>query len=124
MLDLSYKCLTSERARAALTDRISASTEFAKSLRRPETTGVEDSEELDEDDQGDEVVYDEIDSSKLIDEEVGALILQNPRNITMDKPDSDGDDVQIVGTNVERYTGYEFSSRGATNLWMEWDAQM
>ena len=46
------------------------------SLQRPETTGVEE-EEVYEDDPMDEgtVLCDEIDSSKMIDEEVEALIL-------------------------------------------------
>ena len=124
-LDLSYECLTSKQARTALTERLAASPEFAKSLQRPETTGVEE-EEVDEDDPMDEgaVLCDEIDSSKMIDEEVEALILQEPTHLPMNQVDieSDYNDVQIVGPHVEKYTGCEFSSRAATNWWMEWDA--
>ena len=123
--DLSYQCLTSEQARTALKEHIAASPEFAKSFKRPETAGVEEEEEIDEDDPIDEdvVLCDEIDSSRMIDE-VEALILQEPRHLLMDQADaeSDHDDVHIVGTYVERYTGHEFSSHAATNLWMEWDA--
>jgi len=36
-LNLSYECLTSERARTALKERIAASPEFAKNLQQLET---------------------------------------------------------------------------------------
>ena len=53
-----------------------------------------------------------------------ALILQKPRNPLIDQEnvESDHSDVCIVGSHVEKYTGHEFSSRAATNWWMEWDA--
>jgi len=107
-----------------LAERVAASPEFAKTLQRPETIVAEDDEELDEDDPMDEVTYDEIDSSKMIDEEVEALILQKPRQLPMGEPDAESDhgDVHIVGANVDRYTGHQFSSRGATGWWMDWDA--
>ena len=109
--------------RAALAERIAASPEFAKSLQRPVTVGTEDNEELEEDDSMGEVMYDEIDSSRMLDEEVEALILQKPRHTLMDQTDveSGSDDVHIVGAHMERYTGHEFSSCIATNWWM-WDA--
>ena len=58
------------------------------------------------------------------DEEVEALILQKPRNLLIDQEDaeSDNNDVHTVGSHVEKYTGYEFLSRVATNWWMEWNA--
>lgn len=125
-VDLSYDCLISEQARTALADRIEASSEFSKSLQRPETTGVEDEEESDEDDpMGEDVVlYDEIDSSRSIDEEVETLMLQNPNHTVTNQAgaESDHDDVQIVGTHVERYTGHKFSPHVATGGWIEWDA--
>ena len=81
-----------------------------------ETIGVE--EEVDEDDPMDEgaVLCDEIDSSKMIDE-VEALILQEPTHLPMDQVDtgSDHNDVQIVGSHIEKYTRCEFSSQAATN---------
>ena len=124
--DLSYECLTSGQARAALVERIKASPEFAKSLQRPETMRVEEGEEIDEHDSmsKDAVPYDEIDSSRTIGEEVEALILQEPNHLPMDQIDagSDHDDVHIIGINVDRYTGHEFSSCTATSGWMEWDA--
>ena len=88
--------------------------------------GEEGDEELDDGDEVGVVVYDEIDSSKMINEEVEDLMLQEPRGLLMDNPDtnSDCDDLRIVGKNLERYTGHNFSSHMATNLWpwMEWDA--
>ena len=72
----------------------------------------------------DAIPYDEIDSSRMIDEEVGALILQEPSHLPMSQDDagSDHDDVHIIGTYVERYTGHEFSSYAANSEWMEWNA--
>jgi hypothetical protein len=92
--------------------------------------GAEDEEESSEDDSmdGDVIPYDEIDSSKTINEEVEALILQKPSHILIDPVDTelgdDGDDdgVHIIGTHVESYTGYDFSPHVATSGWMEWDA--
>jgi hypothetical protein len=88
--------------------------------------GIENEEEIDEDDPMDEgmILCDEIDSSRMIDEEVEALILQEPSHLLIDQADaeSDHDDVHIIGANMERYTGCEFSSRTATSCWMEWDA--
>ena len=48
------------------------------------------------------MVYDETDSSKMINEEVEALILQEPRGPTKDQLDSDSDDgdVDAVGTHI------------------------
>jgi len=107
----------------ALAERIAASPEFTKSLKRLDTPGEED-DDVDEDNQVDKVVYDEIDSSRTIDEETTDLILQQPRNPLAYKPDaeSDHDDHQVVGADMERYTGREFSSCTATNSWMDWDA--
>jgi len=81
---------------------------------------AEDDEEFDEDNPMDQVTYDEIDSSRMIDEEVGALILQKPRHLLIGEPDveSDHGDVHIEGANMDRYTGHEFSSCGATNQWI------
>ena len=79
--------MISEHARAALQDRIAASQEFAKTLQCPESTVAEDKEESHEDDSmgGDVVLYDEIDSSRIIDEEVEALILQKPSHLHTEK---------------------------------------
>jgi hypothetical protein len=70
--------LTGERAKAALKDQIAASPEFAKNLQQPDVAGVQEDEELNDNAQGDVVVHDGIDSSKMINEEVEDLILQEP----------------------------------------------
>ena len=82
---------------------------------------MEEGEEIKEDGSMGEyaVPYDEIDSSRTIDEEVGALILQEPSHIGAGL---DLDDVHIIGSYVERFTGREFTSCAATREWMEWDA--
>ena len=102
--DLSYECLTSKRAKDALAKQVAASSEFAKSLQQPEIVGEEDDDELDEDN-SDVVVYDETDSSRTINEEVEALILQKPGDPIMDQLGSDLDDgdVHAVGTHGEVY---------------------
>ena len=82
-LDLSYECLTSERTKTALAKQIADSSEFAASLQQPEIIGEEDNEESDGDNTN-AVVYNEIDSSRMINEEVEALILQQPGGPTKD----------------------------------------
>lgn len=85
---------------------------------------MESEEEVDEDGSmdGREVGYDEIDSSKTIEEETADLILQGPTNLTDQRKARPDDDVHIIGSHVERYTGHFFSSHTATNEWMAWDA--
>ncbi len=118
--------MTSEHARAALQDRIAASPEFSRSLQCPATTGVEDEEESSEDGSmgQDAVLYDEVDSSRTIDEEVEALMLQRSSHLVTDQAnaESDHDDVCIVGAHVERYTGHVLPSHAVNGEWMEWDA--
>ena len=70
------------------------------------------------------VPYDEIDSSKTINEEVEALILQELSHLPMGQINAgpDHDDVHIIGISMDRYTGHQFSSSTVTSEWMEWDA--
>ena len=105
--------MTSERARTALKEQIAASPEFAKSLQWPDAPGEEEDGSVDEGSHVDGVVYNEIDSLKMIDEETMDLILQQPVHPLVHKPDadSDHDDDQVVRPNIERYTGHEFSSQ-------------
>ena len=107
----------------ALAERTAASPEFVKSLQRFDSPGEEEEDYVDEESDVD-AVYDEIDSARLIDEEVADLILQQPRNPLAQKPDaaSDHDDHQVVGAKMERFTGHNFSSHTATTSWMNWDA--
>ena len=95
--------MISEHARAALKVRIATSPEFSKNLQHPETTETEVEEEKSGDDAVGEVVsYDEIDSSRTIDEEAEAPILQKPNHLLRSPADveSDYDDVHIKGTHV------------------------
>ena len=69
------------------------------------------------------VQYDEIDSSRTVDEEVEAFILQETTNPSVSQLDAGLDhDVHIIGAHVERYTGHEFPSHTYTTEWMAWDA--
>ena len=72
----------------------------------------------------DAVSYDEIDSSRTINEEVESLILQGPSSLPVNQNNagSDDEDVHVIGTNVDRYTGHRFSSSTVNSEWMEWDA--
>jgi hypothetical protein len=109
----------------ALAERIAASQEFAKSLQRSDTRPMESEDKPDEEGptEGNIVEYDEIDSSRTLEEEIGALILQEPNHLTDQREAGpDDDDLQIIGRYVEPYTGRDFSSCTATNEWMEWDA--
>ena len=69
-------------------------------------------------------MYDEIDSSRMINEEVETLLLQTPGVPTKDQPDPDSDngDVHAVGTHMEKYTGCKLSPHNAVDWWVEWDA--
>ena len=92
-------------------------------IQQPRTIGEEDDDQFDEDDPMVDVTYYEIDSSRMINEEVGTLVLQEPGHL-MGEQDAklDDGDMHIVGENIERYTGHQFSSCAATTWWMEWDA--
>ena len=121
-LNLSYEYLTNKKAGDTLAEQIAASPEFERSFQRPGTIGEEDDDEFDEDDPMVDVTYDEIDSSRMINE-VGTLVLQEPGHLMGEQnAKSDDGDIHIVGENVERYTGHQFSSHAATTWWMEWDA--
>jgi len=88
--------------------------DFANTLgSQPEPLGTEDDEVIGDGD-GD-VLHDGIDSSRTLDEEITDLMTSG----TSDGP-SDEDEV-CVGTNLEQYIGYEFSSQTATSGWMQWN---
>ena len=70
---------------------------------------------------GDEIGYDEIDSSKTIDEEVEDLVLQKSNNLPTHH-ESAVEDAYIIGAHMERYTGCEFTTHTTTNDWMAWNA--
>ena len=107
---------------------------FYKSLRRlDEGDRNEDGDEEDNDDSDSEdfICYNEVDSSKTIYEAIADITKQTPANhlanIYADKEDrlSDGSDSEDKGVriNLDKYTGYEFSTCDVTGRWMEWDSK-
>ena len=140
--DLSYDSLTSDKAKAALEKRIKDSGDFAKTLSQMEPIGIEGDEEVEDGNQEGTVVnYDEIDSSKTLEEEIADLMtsggveeVADPMAIdaeeeiadpmTTDVVDNPLDEDEVcVGTNLEEFVGYEFSTRAATTVWMKWDTK-
>jgi hypothetical protein len=115
--NLSYESLTSEEAKKALSEQMKNSKGFADTLSQLEPIGTEDDDEVTDNHSGGTVEEDEIDSSKTLSEEIVDLMAAG----MADGP-SDGDEV-CVGTNLEQYIGYEFSSRTATNAWMQWNSK-
>lgn len=115
-----------------LLERIAKDPEFYKSLNRMDEGGEEEDQESDDENGGDgKVCYDEIDSSKTIDEAVTEIIKSNPADsladIYADKDDgslseSDAED-RGAGTNLDIYIGSEFSTCNATKGWMEWNSK-
>ena len=111
-----------------LLERVSTDQEFYKSLKRlDEGDGDEDQEDIDDDDEK-VVCHDDIDSSKTINEAISDVIasadcLVDPH---ADKGEelieSDAED-KGTGTNLDKYTGPEFSTCDATRKWMEWDSK-
>ena len=130
--NLSYESLASKEARQLLLEWISGDREFYKSLNR---SG--EGEEEDQDDDGDDnsnnemVPYDEIDSSKTIDEAITDVLNRTPpsslADIYADEDDrllneSDTED-RGTGANLNKYTVHDFSTRNATGGWMEWNSK-
>ena len=62
-------------------------------------------------------MYDEIDSSKTMDEEIASFMV-------MDKVDEPSEDDEVcVGTDLAQFIGHEFSIPSATTAWMKWDVK-
>lgn len=116
--NLSYDSLTSEKAKTALAKRMKDSKDFADTLSQPEPIGTEDDDEIaDDDDEHNTIGHDEIDSSKTLDEEIADMV-------ALDVTDGPSDEDEVcVGTNMEQYVGYEFSSQAATTAWMRWNTK-
>jgi hypothetical protein len=96
-----------------------SSQEFIDTLSGMEPIGIEEDDEnyLPSDQKGDAVIYDEIDSSKTIDEEVIALM-------TADMEDGVSEDGEVcVGTDLSQFIGHEFTATAATNAWMKWNVK-
>jgi len=116
--DLSYNSLTSEKAKTKLAERMKNSQEFSSTLFRVEPIGTEDNEvDADEDEEDSTIEYDEIDSSKTLDEEIGDLMTVSG----VDDPSDEGE--VCVGTDLDQFIGYEFSTQAATAAWMNWNAK-
>lgn len=113
-LNLSYESLTSEKAKAALEERMK-SQEFMDTLFGMEPTGTEDDPETSQD--NNVITYDETDSSKTVMEEVADLMNRQ----AVDELIEDGE--VCIGTNLAQFIGHEFTSRNATAAWMKWDAK-
>jgi hypothetical protein len=94
------------------------SQEFTDTLHEPEPIGTEDDEEdISHDQEANPIIYDEIDSSKTMDEEIANFMVMD----TVDEP-SEEDEV-CVGTDLSQFIGQEFSIPSATAAWMKWDVK-
>lgn len=94
------------------------SQEFTSTLHEPEATGVGDDDgDLPNNQEDNPIIYDEIDSSKTMDEETADFMAMG----TADEV-SEEDEV-CVGTNLSQFLGHEFSIPNATAAWMKWDVK-
>jgi hypothetical protein len=102
---------------------------FFESLKRIDG-GEEESDQEDISDNDEVVGYDEIDSSKTINEAIQDTIRRSPANCLGDiyadeedklnESDSEG---RGAGINLGKYIGDEFTARNATEMWMNWDGE-
>ena len=69
------------------------------------------------DQEGNSIIYDEIDSSKTMDEEIANFMVVG----TVDEPVEE--DEVCVGTDLAQFIGHEFSIPNATAAWMKWDVK-
>ena len=96
------------------------SKDFTDTLSQLGSLGTEEDEFADSGNEG-AIEYDDIDSSKTVEEEIADLMAKDTVDGSLDE-DEDEDEV-CVGTDLEQYIGYEFSSQAATNAWMKWDTK-
>ena len=134
--NLLYESLTSWEAHELLLERVNTDQKFYKSLKRLDEGDGDEDEDQDSDGDdsgnGETVCYDEIDISKTIHEAIRDVVKQVPADhlvdIYGDKEDrlsdkSDADEGRGMGTNLDKYTGYEFSTCDAVERWMEWNSK-
>lgn len=95
-----------------------SSQEFINTLHEPEPVGEEEEEALSNDQGDNSVIYDEIDSSMTMDEEIANFMVTG----TAVEP-SEGDEV-CIGTDLSQFIGHEFSMRNATTAWMNWNIKI
>jgi len=95
--------------------------EFVDTLSQSGPVGTEEDDEVTEDDEKEVVEYDEIDSSKTVQEEIADFMAKG----SVDGQLGEEEEEEVcVGTNLEQYIGHEFSSQAATNAWMKWDTNV
>jgi len=111
-----------------LFEQVGTDQEFYKSLKRGDDGDAEaDQGDIDNDDGV--VCYDEIDSSKTVNEAIQDIIESAPADCLVDiyadkeggLNESDAED-RGSGANLDIDTG-NFSMRDATRRWMEWDGE-
>ena len=96
------------------------SKDFTNSLSQLGSLGIEEDEFADGGHEG-VIEYDDIDSSKTVEEEIADFMAKGTVDGSLGK-DEDEDEV-CVGTDLEQYIGYECSSQAATDAWMKWDTK-
>ena len=128
--------MTSKESQRLLLERVGTDNEFFRSLGKPDSGGETDDQcgggDGGEDD-GDEkmVYYDDIDTSKTINEAVQDIIGSVSAgclvdDVHADKEDnSDESDAEDRGTgaNLDIYIKSNFLVKDATKKWMEWDGE-
>lgn len=125
-LNLSYESLTSKKTQKLLFERIGTNQKFFQSLKRIDD-GEAEVDQADADDEEGIICYDEIDSSKTVDEAIQDIVESAPADSLadiyggkeVDLNDSDAED-KGVGINLDMYIS-NFSTRDATRRWMAWD---
>jgi hypothetical protein len=112
-------------------DQIGTNPEFYKNIKGSDEGEKEDEDENNNDSDHGIVHYDEVNSSTTIDAVIADIIGRDPvdclADIYADKDDglSNESDVEDRGTgsNLDMYTGHEFSTCNATEGWMEWNSK-
>ena len=123
--------MTSKEAQKLLLKRISEDQKFYQSLNRF-NPGEEEGQDDDDTDGDNQVIhYDEVDSSKTIDAAIADVLRRTPAGCLTEiyaddvselLSESDSED-RGTGTNLDKYTGDNFSTRNATRGWMEWNSK-
>jgi hypothetical protein len=105
-----------------LLEQVSTDQEFYKSLKRPDEGGGDEDQENIDDGNAKVVHYDDIDSSKTINEAISDIVGCASADKGEELVESDAEDGG-VGANLHSYTGTMFSTCDATKNWMKWDSR-
>ena len=92
-----------------------SSQEFTDTLHEPEPIGTE--EDPPDNQEGNHIIYDDIDSSGTMDEEIAGFMVMGLAD------ESSVEDEVCVGTDLSQFIGNEFSIPNATAAWMKWDVK-